>query len=195
MDEVRSQVSESDSGQWTRLDDLDAWDPWHVSVRVATMPDGSPAITGLVLDPRDDFEGSVREQRITAERLRRLPMRHILASALVQRAISQDLGVEVVRRLDGEAFGAAIRDRNRERRLIREKEVGTDQERLEWAAQVYEWTVSVGQAPRPAVANALGVSVRTVDRLLAEARRRGLLTRYQGAQGKYGKDSATEEED
>jgi transposase len=42
-------------------------------------------------------------------------------------------------------------------------------------------------SPRRHVAEQMGVSTTTVDRLLAQARKEGFLERYDGGQGKHGK--------
>lgn len=55
-------------------DVLPGWEPWNVEVRLGTLPDGTVAPIGLRLEPRDDYEGSLRDQRITLEHLRQFPI-------------------------------------------------------------------------------------------------------------------------
>lgn len=119
-------------------------------------------------------------------------MRRILAEGLAEQARARSADRDTLEVLDAKARVAALLDDNRLRRITRTEEVGTEQERLEWASHIYRLAVALGEPPRPTVAKALGVSVRTVDRLLADSRKRGLLEAYQGGQGKHGKDHEQE---
>lgn len=162
--------------------------PWNLLVQVSRMPDGSKSIIGLRIEPWDEYEGSLFDQRITRTLLSNLPLSAWLHDASAQKSLFEDndpdawLGHLVDRNIESEA------SERESRRSARVAEVGEDQVKLEEVVQAYKTARGNLSGPpvRQQVADALGVCVRTVDRRLRKARASGLLERYPGRQGKYG---------
>jgi len=191
--------------EWTTIEDeapLFGWEAWTVSVKVGRMPDGTIAPIGLRIEPRDDYDGSLKDQRITLEKLRRFPIG--VATAAAKQAIfgptihsDLDYQVEVLREAVDRhnEFSADLKVEMKERDdaeyQARIEEVGPKIARLERIA----WFYRVFQARplpddggvRQALSKSFGVSTTTVDRLLRDARDLGILERYDGKQGKHGK--------
>lgn len=91
---------------WLSLDDGDGsvpgWAAWSVEVRLGTMPDGTVAPIGLRIEPRDDYDGSIRDQRVTLERLRQFPIGYVTAQAKYLAVRGEDSGLaEEAGSLDG----------------------------------------------------------------------------------------------
>lgn len=177
------------SDEWLPIDFVPGrLTPWELLVQVSRMPDGSRSIIGLRIEPRDDYEGSLFDQRITGTVLSSLPLSAWLHDASAQKSLFEDN--------DPNAWLGHLVDRNMEldesdkerRRSERVSEVGEDQVKLEEVVQAYKSARGnpSGTPVRQQVADALGVCVRTVDRRLKKARASGLLERYPGRQGKYG---------
>jgi hypothetical protein len=185
---------EYDEREWAYIDgELPGWEPWQVGARVRRMPDGEMALIGLRIEPLDDFEGGLREQQITAAQLRSLPIRFLLSQAAIQEAFKTgDLTDFAELVLDGWAIAQDEMDDTRER--DRAEVVGERQARLERVAALYQRARALPRrgGPRRAIASALGVSVGTVDRLLREARAKGILAPYDGNQGRHGKGEVEE---
>lgn len=169
---------------------LPDWTPWTLWMKTAITATGEVIITGLMIDPRDTYDGPVTDQRITTQQLRGLPLSILLTEASMLHALRRDDTAAFMEALKAQVTSARIR-RLAEQRRERAREVGEDQERLEFASAVYRAARSgrVAGGPRRAVARLMGVSLRTVDRLLAEARDEGFLPPWDGAQGKHGKPS------
>ena len=245
------------------------WDAWDVEVRLGQMPDGTVAPIGLRIEPRDDYDGSIREQRITLERLRQFPIGAVTAQAKYlaaqsaipevwwdddsktnlpcaldhldknkkpfadwsERSFKKDIAeVENLyqewiefddesnrtfpvwsqalieaSRLKGEAVIAGARERHeareenrakfaadldvKKRQIYRDEGSTERQIDLRRVSDYYREAQrnSGSGGPRRYIANFLGVSLTTVDRLLREARSEGFLEPYDGAQGKHGK--------
>lgn len=173
---------------------LNGFEAWKIQVKVAQMPDGSSAITGLRMEPREDFEGSLFNQRITSATLRRIPL------TLLQHEAAQWIALLVA--ADPQSWFASMLDTHQAQKdhvheLLAEetqhqhdqraKEVGMQFTELEEVAREYLRAQSDNvRAVRKRVAQRLGVCERTVDRRVRKAREAGLLPKYHGRQGKYG---------
>lgn len=183
---------EYDEWKWHYVDGgLPGWEPWQVGVRVQRMPDGELAITGLRIEPFDDFDGRLRDQQLTAAQLRTLPLRLLLSVAARNEAFQEgDMDAFANHVLEGLGIVQAEADSARE--SDRAQVVGERQARLERVAALYLRVQGRPEVsgPRKFIAESLGVSVGTVDRLLREARTKGILPPYDGAQGKHGKEKA-----
>jgi len=188
----RSQFA--DTGlNWESEPEVAGWEAWNVAVRVGRMPDGSLAITGLRIDPRDDYDGSIRDQRITAVRLRSLPLGYLLSDAAAKNALLRGDDYEAFRAFNQESLIAEVRHRIAEAIADRAKDVGREQARLEMVAVVYRNALAANEPLRASVADALNVSLTTVDRLLARARRNGLLAPHESSRARNGKGVPTPE--
>ena len=64
--------------------------PWELLVQVSRMPDGSKSIIGLRIEPRDDYEGSLFDQRITRTLLSSLPLSAWIHDATAQKSLFDD---------------------------------------------------------------------------------------------------------
>lgn len=183
---------------------LPEWGGWTISVQLAAMPDGTVAPIGLHITPRDDYDGSRRDQRLTTEKMRRFPLGYVTDAAKTQ--VLTDPTEKVLAEHDAAIAAAAlaadraqersarlkkkVERRDAEQYAARVAEVGEKQARLERVAMLYraaQYRPLGTGGPRKEVADALGLSPRTVDKLLAEARRTGVLEPYDGPQGKHGK--------
>lgn len=165
------------------------WGPWRVSVMLGAATDGSPVVIGLHIDP--DPDAPMSEQRIGQERLRRFPIGAVKAAALVQQRGPLDPDALAARAAALTARADDLIAQMEHDRPLHEAAlasiVGKKKARLIQAAGHYEAAVSMGWPPRQYVAERLGVHTQTVDRLLREARKVGLLAPYEGGQGKHGK--------
>jgi len=177
-----------DSQEWLGNQGIQGFAQWRVSVKAQPMPDGELRITGLRIEPLADYDGSMRDQIISTELLRKLPLKMLLLGFCTARALMRGDMDEFDREL--------IKSRQEEDHYLRgpaNSEVITKkdkhQARLKLAAKAYTDAIGhpQGIGPREQVSRVLGVSTSTVDRLLREARQLGLLAPYAGTQGKYGK--------
>jgi hypothetical protein len=184
--------------------DLPNWEPWHIEVLLGTMQDGTVGPIGLRIEPRADVDVTPEDQRLTLEKLRRFPIGYATeaAKALAPGNLSdrtdaawraemaaldsQAARLRAVTRRD-KARAQERAEREWEARVV---EVGERQARLERVSMLYrlvqERPLGRGGA-RKEIAQIMGVSVTTVDRLLRDARSEGFLEPYGGAQGKHGK--------
>ena len=206
------------------------WAAWEIHVRLATMPDGSVATVGLRIQPRDDYDGTIRDQRITLQRLRRFPIGFVTAEAkylavkdIFPEVPSDDQTAEefwsqsaaeiaqVVLRASPEEREALLLHMEALEAQVDAWKIHADEARIAADAEVRRLYLEAGwsdrdiklvmaadyyrealrdphaESPRRYVAEKLGVSLTTVDRLLREARASGRLEPYDGAQGKHGK--------
>ena len=132
---------------WIDYED-DDW-PWTITL-LAGVVDGAPRLLGLQLIPRRDRTDS--ELVVTAQALRRLPLRRLTRGAIE------------MKRLDfGQAVSEALRSESR------------DPDHFGNVARVYRQARESGRegGPRAAIAQLWGVSEKTVDRWIREARQRG----------------------
>lgn len=168
------------------------WEAWNIQVSVGTMPDGSIVATGLRIEPRDDYDGSKRDQHLTLAKLRQFPIGFVTADARrhLHGASEKDVAKEAGR-LRAAALGAQLEDNYRKQYQQRVSEVGEHQALLENVADFHRMFLATALPEeggvRQAIADDFGISVWTVDRLLREAREQGLLEPYHGKQGKHGK--------
>jgi hypothetical protein len=168
------------------------WGAWEISVRLATMPDGNVAPIGLRIEPREDYDGSRRDQRLTTEKMRRFPIGQ--AAALAKGAAFGDEWEALAARAEALESRAdlLLEAMNGDREQVEAgmaETIGARKARLVTAAGLYRVALAVPDvgSPRHYVAERLGVSLTTVDRLLRDARKEGLLEPYDGGQGKHGK--------
>lgn len=79
-------------GEWISIEGSEIrdpdLDPWRIEVFLSEASDGSLIPTGLRIEPRNDYDGYLREQRITLERLRRFPIGYVTQAAIYLRAAS-----------------------------------------------------------------------------------------------------------
>jgi len=166
---------------------LPDWAPWSVGVKIQEMPDGQLAIIGIRVEPHDEYDGKMRDQKLSTAKMRTLPLRILLAQAAVNFAVmnadDRDLESKVheqLRALDEYEIDRAFE--------LSVKENGPEMARLERVANLYRnaqrWPGYGG--PRDQIAEALGVSKVTVDRQLQESRKQGFLVAFDGKQGKHG---------
>ena len=175
---------------WQQID-LPGLEPWTIHVLLGPMPDGTMAPIGLRIDPRDDYDGSLRDQRVKQQMLRSFPIGPITSAAIADLP-EADYGAQLAARADALMLQAdVLRGRMRddatevEARITRE--IGPRKARLVIASGHYRVALETGAAsPRRYVAEQMGVSPTTVDRLLRDARKEGFLERYAGGQGKHG---------
>ena len=171
---------------------LDGFEPWIVQVRIAPMPDGSSAITGIRIEPRDDFEGSLFDQRVTSTTLRKVPLSVLRHEAIGWKKLLVEENPEgwvdsIVNKFE------SLTDLDRRTlREVRVEEVGEKQVQLEEVIEAYQYAGGnpAGGSRRQQVAKILGVCERTVDRRLMKARKAGLLERFPGRQGKHGSNTS-----
>lgn len=216
---------------------LPGWEPWNVEVRLGTLPDGTVAPIGLRVEPRDDYEGSLRDQRITLERLRQFPIGLAAAqgkylAARIRRPepigpeVSEGdlptleeiaehlrrggqvagtregwervalLAESIVARFEAHQELSAIRRAEarseidaRVREIYREGGWSERDINLQRASDYYKESLRDPDvvSPRKYVAEAMDVSLTSVDRYLRQAREEGYLPPYDGPQGKHGK--------
>lgn len=150
--------------------------PWRTLVQVASV-DGRPCIVGLQLHAPEGelLEGTaVRDLVVTAEALRRLPLRELRDAALAGQ--HRELNA-VVRALEAPEKPPGQRS--------------WDDSHYERVAEVYRAADGVGRPPRQVIADRWHVGLPTVSRWLREARRRGHLAEYRRGQGqrRQGEDS------
>lgn len=180
----------SDDG-WLRLVKPFAyWEAWGLQVKVSEMPDGSRAVTGIRIEPREDYDGSVREQKITAANLRRLPLPYLLNQWILWASIANESSDVAIKDAVVNSHVAMNSYLDNEEFEERKRQVGRERARLEQVAAVYSEALATNPpgGPRKHVARELHVSTRTVDRLLKKARQAGVLPPYDGRQGKHGKE-------
>lgn len=202
---------------WFTIDSPPGYDAWKVRVRLGTMPDGSTQLIGLQLDPRDDYDGSIRNQRITSRRLGNFPVRYASIEAAYQRLQHDIEGINT----DGDEFAALPAKRRNEllqrkialleqsqrlamsgkaaaeeqrihvKQEIRAVEVGTKTELLERIAALYAIGTDMhvdGGVRRYILSHFPNRSMGWVDKQIGKCRESGLIPPYEGAQGTYGKE-------
>lgn len=179
------------------------WEPWDIHIDLGTMPDGTVAPIGLTIKAREDYDGSRRDQRLTVAKLRRFPLGLVTAAAKHASYEGSDewervrlLGDAVLARADAQLLAheqrmgdfAADLDA-RVRQVYRDGGLTEREITLQRAADYYREAQRDPdtKSPRQYVAAAMGVSPRTVDVYLADARKEGYLEPYDGPQGKHGK--------
>jgi len=155
--------------------------PWrllgHVSVN-----DGTSRLTGLLVLPRDDYDGPVRDQELTADRVRRLPLRQITAAAALARAAVED---EID---EANAHLTDLTTATKESLRVRGQ-----QETLQVISALYRMGERLSpKTPRRYVISQTNYTPGHVDRLIRAARKQGLLTRFPGGQGRHGKSDSQE---
>ncbi len=183
---------------------LRGWEPWTVLARVEAMPDGTVALVGLRIEPRDDYDGSMYDQQLTATQLRSLPvgaLKHFAAAWFYVRSqLSPDEAREPFH-LHLEASHAQLQSSLLDEYLatveegvaMRKQRGSVTEAHLFEVSALYKLAERLGESNiRLFVAEHAGMSIRTVDRRLADARRTGLLPPYRHAQGKHGKSPAKE---
>ncbi len=192
---------------WHEVPTVNNWEAWTIHVQLAAMPDGSVAPIGLRIDPRAGYDSVAGEQRLTLERLRQFPIGYATAHA---KYVAQDASDEWERiRLLVDALAARM-DYYDEYRAARTATaeadlqemlmplysklvdmLGENEARLLRAADVYREALRDTEAdsPRAQDAEALKISLTTMDRLLREARSEGGLVSVGASQGKRGKSS------
>lgn len=182
-----------DEDGWILIAQGDEDMPHTIRVKVDELPDGRPIITGLMLDPTkpDDFGGYLRDQEINTAMLSRFPTRSVLTAAISLDVIASEGNLlQGVRALIAD-LGVAAEDDG----LDEVDATGTDRDRrIVEAVRAYSEAVRSGDpAPRQYAAEETGLSARTIDEYLSEARKRGWLKPYQGPQAKHGvtPDAAT----
>lgn len=149
---------------------------WGVSVRVETV-DGRPEITGLRIEQASD-----RVAVVTADRLRRLPLRMLREVASV---IS-----EGARSTDGRASADAVSDAYLGTRIERAPGEPWPRAHYEFIAQAYRHAVQRGLPPLLEIQRMWGVSRAMASKYVAKARELGLLG-YPARPGVAGADATT----
>lgn len=157
---------------------LPGWEAWDISAQIERMPDGFIALTGLVIAPIDDYDGSRYDQILTTAKLRTLP---------ISRLAEMTAGADAARR--GE-LALATEHLRAARENARGDGVGRKRETLEYVVSLYREAVAdpaTRTSPRKYVVESSGLSAGYINRLLRQARQHGLLEPYRGKQGKHGK--------
>lgn len=157
---------------WVQLvDPLPGWETFAVDLR-ADLVNGEPRITGIRLEPREGTPK--RDAVLTANRLRTFPVTALAAAAYHWSHLSPATIADLVDALTASGEALAAQPRRKGRGPIT---TAAD------VAQVYARARLQGEAPRAAVCAQLGISSRTADRYISEARRRGLLPPYDNREG------------
>jgi hypothetical protein len=147
---------------WVSLvDPLPGWEAFTVDLR-ADLVNGEPRLTGLRLEPRKGARAT--DAVLTVNRLRTFPAGAFAASVYHLTHLTPVTLPEAVEALQDTAEALARHGRRT-----------TSAEQV---AHLYSAARKRGEAPRAAVCEALGISSRTADRYIGEARRRGLLPPY-----------------
>lgn len=163
-------------GAWVRLvDPLPGWEAFDVDLR-ADLVNGEPRLTGLRLEPRPDAHPA--DTVLTTNRLRTFPGATFAASVY-----------HLTHLRPGALPDAAAALERTAESLARHGRRSTTPEQV---ARVYATARLNGEAPRAAVCDALGISSRTADRYISEARRRGLLPSYDERKAGSGDDRTDE---
>ena len=159
-------------GGWVQLvDPLPGWEAFTVDLR-ADLVNGEPRVTGLRIEPRQGV--SKRDAVLTANRLRTFPVAALAASAYHWAHLTPRTLPDLVDALTNSAGAMAAQPRRKGHGPVTSAED---------VARVYARARLHGQAPRAAVCAHLGISSRTADRYISEARRRGLLPPYDNREG------------
>lgn len=154
-------------GGWVHLSDpLPGWEAFTVDLR-ADLVNGEPRITGVRIEPTAD--ANPRDAVLTANRLRTLPVATLAAPAYHWANLKPGTVTDLVEALTGSAQAVAAKPRRKGHGPVTTAED---------VATLYARARLHGEAPRAAVCRQLGISSRTADRYISEARRKGLLAPY-----------------
>lgn len=150
---------------WLGVNDLPGWEGFRVKVKAGRL-NGEPRIVGLVLEPREG--AAAADVALSQVRLKTLPLGPLARAAHALAVLRPDTLPDLAAAVRALATAATEGTREDPRQATTPEQV----------ARVYTEARNAGLAPRAAVCDALGISSRTADRYVAEARRRGLLAPY-----------------